>query len=71
MHLFGIPGPHPSDTEVEQYVLGGSELSELPDVIQMETHLLICLECVRRAEEAVEFRQAIRDAIKILEVEVD
>jgi hypothetical protein len=54
--------PHPSDIEIERYVLVDLGPSESPEVIHMETHLLVCPDCLRRGEEVAEFVQAIRDA---------
>lgn len=52
---------HLSDTDLERYCLG--MIQEGPELDAMEEHLLICGECVDRAQDSDAYTEAIRDAL--------
>ena len=49
---------HLSDTDLERYYLG--MIPDGPELATLEEHLLICGECVDRAEEAARYVDTIR-----------
>jgi hypothetical protein len=49
---------HVSDTDLERYYLG--MIPDGPELAALEEHLLICGECVDRAEEAAHYVDMIR-----------
>jgi len=52
---------HPSDHDLEHYHLG--MIQDETELAPLEEHLLVCAECVRRAEAAADFVDAIRGGI--------
>jgi hypothetical protein len=59
------PG-HPTQHELEQFVLGRLGPPDDPGVAQVEKHLLICSYCVNIAEDTLEFAQAIQQALSAM-----
>jgi hypothetical protein len=51
---------HVSNTDLERYYLG--MIPDGPELAALEEHLLICGECVDRAEEVQDYVDAIRAA---------
>ena len=52
---------HISDTDLERFYLG--MISEGPELATLEVHLLVCAECVERAETSDAYVDAIRAAL--------
>jgi hypothetical protein len=52
---------HLSDIDLERYCLG--MIQEGPELDAMEEHLLICGECVDRAQDSDAYIETIRDAL--------
>ena len=52
---------HVSDTDFERYYIG--MIPDGPELAILKEHLLICAECVDRAEETQEYVDAIRAGI--------
>jgi hypothetical protein len=52
---------HPSDSDLERYCLG--MIQEGPELDALEEHLLICGECVDRAQASDAYIDTIRDAL--------
>jgi hypothetical protein len=55
---------HPTQQELEQFVLGRLGPPDDPAAARVEQHLLVCSFCVNMAEHALEFAQAIRQALQ-------
>ena len=51
---------HPSDTELERHYLG--LIPEGSELVVVEEHLLVCGECIQRAEGTASYVDAIRAA---------
>jgi hypothetical protein len=66
---FMIRHLHPTQQELEQFVLGRLGTSDAPGVVQVEEHLLICSHCVNAAEHALEFAHAIQRALSTTSTE--
>jgi hypothetical protein len=52
---------HLSDTDLERYYLG--MIHDGPELAALEEHLLICGECVDRAEETQDYIDAIQAGV--------
>jgi hypothetical protein len=52
---------HPSDTDLERHRLG--MIQEGPELDDLEEHLLICGECVDRAQASDSYIEGIRAAL--------
>jgi hypothetical protein len=56
---------HPSNDDLERYCLG--RLTDQAELAAIEQHLLVCAECISRAQETQDYIDAIRAAAQDLE----
>ena len=54
---------HISDDDLERFTLG--TITDEAELAPLEEHLLVCGECIRRAEENEGFAEAVRAALKL------
>ena len=55
-----MTGKHPNTSAIGRYVAGTMPLADIENI---EEHLLICLRCRLEAEEALDFKIAVRSAL--------